>query len=136
MRDAAGLAGLHIHPLPAGRTPDIHQLGGRFSWTQGQWDNVLVAVHSPCHTPAADMDGDSDVDMDDFGTFQRCYTGSNPPPGVYNDACRCLDRAPAGAPDAAIDAYDLDVFTSCFGRSGVPAPAGCEGWPMRSPPPP
>jgi hypothetical protein len=33
-------------------------------------------VNSAC--AAADFDADSDVDMNDFARFQRCYSGSNP----------------------------------------------------------
>ncbi len=102
-------------------------LGGKFSWTQAQWDNVKLAIQPFCYSPPVDYDGDGDVDLDDYGVFQRCYTGSDPPPGTYDSAnCRCFDRFPAGAPDNAIDAQDLAVFLACAGRAGVPAPtAGC-----------
>lgn len=98
------------------------QLSGRFSWTQGQWDNVKLSIPVPCNAIPADVDNDADVDMDDFAVFQRCYTGPSPAPGVYKPAnCRCFDRYPFGAPDNAIDHEDFNLFTQCATRSGVPA---------------
>jgi hypothetical protein len=38
------------------------------------------AVGPPTPTcVVVDFDGDGDVDQDDFGVFQRCYSGANRP---------------------------------------------------------
>jgi hypothetical protein len=102
------------------------QVSGKFSWTQAQFDNVKIAVQSACNMPAADADADGDVDMDDFGAFQRCFTGPAPLAGGYNPAmCHCFDRFPVGAPDNVIDNNDLQAFLSCARGAGLPAPPTC-----------
>jgi hypothetical protein len=102
------------------------QIGGRFSWSHAQFDNVKLAIASECNAPFFDADGDGDVDMNDFGAFQACYTGSNPPAGVYDPAnCRCFDRDPVGAPDNDIDHFDFARFQACATRDGVPADPDC-----------
>jgi hypothetical protein len=115
--------------IDAGYTPTPWtklQLSGQFSWTQAQWDNVKLCLMPPCHTPPFDVDRDTDVDLDDFGAFQRCYTGQAAPPGAYLPAeCRCFDRYPAGAPDNSIDHNDFAAFAACTSRAGVPAPTDC-----------
>jgi hypothetical protein len=64
----------------------------------------------PCHTPFADADQDDDVDMDDFGVFQACFTGpSGTVPELPGYACTCFDR------DAnhVIDQFDFQEFKNC-----------------------
>ncbi len=84
----------------------------------------------PCPAPWADYDGDEDVDLDDFGRFQQCFTG----PGVQaGTACRCYDRNDAtGAPggDGDVDLDDFAWFRNCATGPNLPLdtvdpPPGC-----------
>jgi hypothetical protein len=72
--------------------------------------------------------------MNDFGLWQRCYTG----PGntaLFNQAlCDCLDRNdtngdgffdPVTDGDNAIDGYDFSQFLRCVSGAGVPANPAC-----------
>ncbi len=73
----------------------------------------------------ADSDTDQDVDMDDFGALQACFTGLSIviPPG-----CACFDRIdPAGS---LIDLADFNEFVKCATGPAIPytlgaLPAGC-----------
>lgn len=70
-------------------------------------------------TVAPDLDGDGDVDSDDFGRFQRCLRG----PGVTQDLPECL-----GArldEDDDVDQDDYIIFQSCMGGANNPPPPGC-----------
>lgn len=67
----------------------------------------------------ADFDGDGDVDIEDFGTLQRCYTG----PGVPQDDGACvltlLDT------DSDVDQDDFGLFQACFSGPNIPADPNC-----------
>jgi len=67
----------------------------------------------------ADFDQDGDVDMSDFGVFQRCFSG----PGVLQDdedcACTRLDN------DDDVDQDDFGVFQGCMSGPNVPADPDC-----------
>lgn len=65
-----------------------------------------------CHLPFADSDGDGDVDQDDFGAFQICYSGT----GAVPTGCDCFDRNQ----DNRVDVNDLQAFTSCWTGPNVP----------------
>lgn len=73
----------------------------------------------------ADSDGDGDVDVDDFGQFQRCFTGPNGPlPADLK--CECFNRHGS---DNDIDDDDFLQFTNCVTGANVPwapgSPASC-----------
>jgi hypothetical protein len=68
-----------------------------------------------CKSPFADADGDQDVDMDDFGVFQTCYSGSDPRPSTPA-YCFCFDRDT----NSRIDETDFAAFTACATGAGVP----------------
>ena len=93
-------------------------------------DNLyLIGGGPPCERAVfADADGDDDVDHDDFGAFQRCFTGIGE---LFEDpACVCFDRDPANAPDGDIDQVDFDAFQDCATGPNVllnvnSPPAGC-----------
>lgn len=75
-----------------------------------------------CNSPWADADADGDVDMDDYGVFQRCYTG---PSGAGFDAaaCFCFDRAH----NNNVDDLDFTQFTNCAtGANITTIPGGCQ----------
>ncbi|GMU23794.1 MAG: hypothetical protein AMXMBFR13_38720 [Phycisphaerae bacterium] len=90
--------------------------GGQIAGTgyyQG-WPQVFVL------TPVApDYDHDGDVDQEDFGHFQLCYTGS----GVSQEDPNCWNALLDG--DDAVDGDDFDVFQRCSNGPSVPADPGC-----------
>ncbi|UCD29057.1 MAG: hypothetical protein JSV03_00815 [Planctomycetota bacterium] len=91
----------------------------------------------PCNDPFADVDGpdingdgkpdgDGDVDQDDFAEFQRCYTGSGDPGGVYSEEnCGCFDQEPAGG-DGDVDELDYNKFKNCASGPEVPVDETCD----------
>jgi ELWxxDGT repeat protein len=81
---------------------------------------------SCCGDPSVDYDYDGDVDQDDFGFFQTCYTGpfgaslpETPP------ECECFDLAPAGG-DNKLDNGDFTAFENCWSGPEVPADPSCD----------
>ncbi len=76
----------------------------------------------PCNRPVLDDDGDTDVDQDDFGALQACFTGQDPPGGVFVwEDCGCLDVDG----DEDVDENDYDAFEACASGPGVPAEPAC-----------
>jgi len=90
----------------------------------GHW-NVVVSTCAPaiapdkfvvrpaCNTPPQDVDGDGDVDMSDFLSFQTCFNGPNRPwgdPPAMPASCGCFDVDG----DADLDVADFLVFQGCF----------------------
>ncbi len=71
-----------------------------------------------CPYPFADADTDGDVDAEDFGTFQVCYSGN----GVAAPSgCECFDREQ----DTDVDGVDYTEFNNCWSGPNVPwAPGG------------
>ena len=78
------------------------------------WPVTSVGRSEPRVT-RADFDRDDDVDQDDFGRFQQCYSGENrscTPECAYAD----LDG------DTDVDQWDFKLFAACFAGPRV-APA-------------
>ncbi len=69
-------------------------------------DCALTSVCSGCKDPFADHDGDGDVDMDDFGAFQQCFSGRDG--GIAAD-CTCFNRDG----DNDVDTDDFLKFRLC-----------------------
>ena len=72
-------------------------------------DTFWVIEGDPWPSIASDLDGDKDVDVNDFLTFGGCFAGAlNPPtPGCQNgDADR--------DGDGDVDTNDFLTFSSCF----------------------
>ena len=86
----------------------------------GFWvDNVRAGPFMAPNCPTtiwADADNDGDVDHDDFGVFQACYTGPgfaispNPP------ICVCFDRNA----DNRLTETDFNEFKNCVSGPAVP----------------
>ena len=66
-----------------------------------------------------DFDGDGDVDLDDFGYLQKCYSGQAVP--QTDPACRAakLDG------DGDVDGDDFLIFEGCMSGKGVLASPAC-----------
>jgi len=79
-----------------------------------------------CNDPAFDADGDTDVDHDDFGAFQACFTSVDPEAGVFDwENCGCLDRDG----DQDVDEDDYSAFEACASGPDVPADPQCDDAP-------
>lgn len=63
-----------------------------------------------------DFDGDDDVDMEDFGYFQACFSGSDVP---YPSGCELADLDD----DNDVDPIDFTYFKPCL--AGPNRPPGC-----------
>jgi hypothetical protein len=79
--------------------------------------SVNVTVTAPQFAPA-DLDEDGDVDLADYGRFQRCYSG----PGLQ-PAAGCDDADLDGDDD--VDPDDFGVFQACVSGAQVPADTLC-----------
>ena len=83
-----------------------------------------------CPIPWADIDGDEDVDLVDFGLWQVCFTSTG---GGVNSGCECYDRDDStgaqGGDGLDVDGQDFVWFNNCFTGPTVPLtdppPAGC-----------
>jgi hypothetical protein len=87
-------------------------------------NNQVADVCEACepHEPFADADGDQDVDQDDFGEMQFCYTGPGAAAGEFDPIlCSCLDANG----DQMIDQLDIQAFEACASGPGVPADSNC-----------
>jgi len=73
---------------------------------------VPTFSHTECPVPFADADEDGDVDQDDYGAFQACFTGMG---GGVPEGCECFDRPEEGYPrgDHDIDQDDWGAFEAC-----------------------
>ncbi len=98
------------------------------------YDEVALTVEPPTRSPCInpellfDTDNDGDVDQQDFGLFQSCYTGPDDPLGVFDmPTCRCMDADW----DFDVDEDDYDVFEGCASGPGMAADPDCD-----EPPPP
>ncbi len=76
-----------------------------------------LVVLGPRPVPG-DHDGDSDVDMDDFGAFQACLSG---PGAMVGSSCLWADLEN----DGDVDSLDLAKFRGCFSGAGVPGNPDC-----------
>lgn len=85
------------------------------------WADVTPLPPPACNDPRFDADGDHDVDLDDFGAFQRCWALLATTAG-----CQCFDKNGNGT----IDGPDYVSFTNCAAvggsGSGVPANPACD----------
>ncbi|GMU24655.1 MAG: hypothetical protein AMXMBFR13_47290 [Phycisphaerae bacterium] len=66
-----------------------------------------------------DFDGDRDVDMDDFGAFQACFSG----PGAVQTDPACGKARMDGDPD--VDQADFELFQRCMTGANVEGSPSC-----------
>ncbi len=78
-------------------------------------DDVTITVRS--NIPG-DSDNDGDVDMEDFGQFQACYSGSGEP---IASGCGSADLDA----DEDIDLGDFVIFKACMSGAGNPGDPAC-----------
>ena len=73
-----------------------------------------------CPLPfTADFDGDLDVDQDDFGVLQRCFTELAQP---IEPGCEPADLDGSGT----VDAGDFAVFVACMSGPTIVPPPSCQ----------
>lgn len=84
---------------------------------------ITLPVTLTIQTVKPDMDGDGDVDMQDFGLFQACYSGS----GFPQNASEC-QKARIDA-DTDVDLNDFALFQACLTGANIMATPGCDGSP-------
>jgi hypothetical protein len=90
---------------------------------------LLTVLNAPCQDPFADADGNGVVDLNDYGAWQRCYTGPDGP--VDLTLCACFDRNLDGdvddGQDSGADDSDLDAFLDCAAGHPITADPACDG---------
>ena len=79
-----------------------------------------VTVHLTIETVSPDLNGDGDVDQEDFGHFQMCYSGSGTP---QNDPA-CLEAD--FDEDADVDHDDFAVLQRCLSGAETAAERTCD----------
>ncbi|MBI4580135.1 MAG: phosphodiester glycosidase family protein, partial [Planctomycetes bacterium] len=70
---------------------------------------------------STDFDRDNDVDQDDYGHLQACFTG----PTIPQADPACQDANVDADTDQDVDYHDVAAFLQCFVGAGVPRPPGC-----------
>jgi len=80
-------------------------------------DDALPAP--PTFNVVGDFDGDYDVDQTDFGSFQRCISGS----GVIQSDSNCLQSRLDG--DQDVDSNDFNVFSGCMSGADIKGNLKC-----------
>ena len=109
--------------IPGGGCQDATQAGcgSALRHVARSGHNLAATQTCPitCSVPFADADLDGDVDLDDFGAFQRCYTGVG---GTATGQCKCYDRPEESFPngDGDVDQTDFNVFVGGATRAVLP----------------
>jgi hypothetical protein len=85
------------------------------------WDNIEFTIVTGCPQPRYDLDEDGDVDHQDFGIYQQCFTG-NYNPADFSGICKCANSDG----DDDIDSTDTAAFESCATGPNVPADPACD----------
>ncbi|HOW72512.1 MAG TPA: hypothetical protein PKY77_18080 [Phycisphaerae bacterium] len=74
-----------------------------------------LTFQSPCNLPFADANGDSSVDMVDFGLFQLCI-GAGFGGEALPEACLCFERSG----DGRVTDTDVSEFVKCYSGPAIP----------------
>jgi hypothetical protein len=107
----------HVQGLAAGLHHAQITVSDPAASNSPQQITVSLNVISP-RTPG-DLDNDCDVDQDDFGQFQACYSGS----GIEQTNPACADaRLDA---DIDVDLDDFALFRGCMSGSNAPTNPNC-----------
>lgn len=106
---ARGYFGLGYHNL---FTTPANAHGTRADSFQAFVDPAAWAIRG-------DLNDDGDVDQEDFGAFQACFSGNGGP----QLSATCLFARLDG--DNDVDAADFALFRECFGGPGVSPPTTC-----------
>ncbi|GMU20641.1 MAG: hypothetical protein AMXMBFR13_07380 [Phycisphaerae bacterium] len=85
--------------------------------------HLFTAKLDFCNDPLADIDGDGDVDHEDYGRWQACYTGVGDPRRAYDSAdCLCFDINK----DNDVDEGDFAAFQACHSGPSITASPDCD----------
>lgn len=107
VQDICDIAGATSEDCNANQAPDECDISGGTSW-----DGNGNGVPDECEPPG-DLDGDLDVDLNDFATFAVCFSGAavtTPPPG-------CSPASFTGADldgDGDVDLSDFSTFSLVY----------------------
>lgn len=77
---------------------------------------LVLSAHAAA---PADLDRDGDVDLEDFGRFQVCFSGADTPQADPACAAARLDD------DSDVDLSDFGLFQQCISGPSVPAAPPC-----------
>jgi hypothetical protein len=113
-------------PIPGGATPIVNLTSTTIFYARTKGAST-GCVSASCATMtvvveprvAGDLDGDRDVDQEDFGHFQRCLSGS----GVWQTDPACADARLDSDEDVDLD--DFTIFQRCMSGSDVLADGDC-----------
>lgn len=108
----------HVESLPIGMHTCTITITDPNATNNPQTVPVNLTVTAPPYAPP-DFDKDGDVDQDDFGHLQACYSG----PGVIQTSASCQDSLLDG--DEDVDLEDLALFKRCFLGAGVQVVTTC-----------
>lgn len=104
----------HVYRVSGAYTVSLTVTGPGGPSTLTRTDYVLIS-----DPPAADLDGDRDVDQTDFGHLQACFSG---PGANFTEGCGDADLDG----DTDVDAEDFRRFRLCLSGPGVVADPACE----------
>ena len=108
----------HMEELPAGYYGATVTVSSGEAGNSPQTISVNVTI-DPSPFARVDFDEDGDVDQEDFGRFQACYTG----PGVPQNAPNCFNAKLDDDDD--VDVGDFSVFQRCMTGEGILADPDC-----------
>lgn len=108
----------HVDALPIGLHTGTIQVRDDGSSPPAANSPQTITVTVDVRTVLPDLDLDSDVDQEDFGLFQACYSGLEAP----LPSCLGADFTHNGL----VDQLDFVVFLECLSGTGVSAEASCD----------
>ena len=124
-----GGAFLFVHPVDVDENKILKKVHLSVGEYAGQLNGSICILAAsfvkglPCNSPVFDADGDTDVDQDDFGVFQACFTGLDPAEGVLDwENCGCFDVDE----NEAVDETDYGAFEACASGPDAPADPACD----------